>query len=71
MLERWTPTKRNWALALLGALIVWFAWTVRSALNPLLLGLLFAYILHPMVLKLEQDDYYYWNLVVLAPDGDR
>ena len=23
-----------------------------------------------MVLKLEQDDYYYWNLVVLAPDGD-
>lgn len=54
MLERWTPARRNWALAILGALLLYFAWTVRSALNPLLLGLLLAYILHPMVLKLER-----------------
>jgi predicted PurR-regulated permease PerM len=46
--------RRNWALAVLGALILWFAWTVRSALNPLIAALLLAYILHPLVLRLER-----------------
>jgi predicted PurR-regulated permease PerM len=53
MLERLSKTHRNIALALIGALLVWFAWTVRSVLNPLILGYLFAYILRPMVQKLQ------------------
>ena len=54
MLQNLTPARRNLALAAVAALVLWFAWTVRAALNPLMLGLLFAYILHPMVLKLER-----------------
>lgn len=54
MLERLSPARRNLVLAILGALLLWFAWTVRSALNPLLLGLLLAFILHPLVVKLER-----------------
>jgi predicted PurR-regulated permease PerM len=54
VLDRLSPAKRNLALAALFALVAWFAWTVRAALNPLLLGLLLAYILHPLVLKLER-----------------
>jgi predicted PurR-regulated permease PerM len=54
MLNSLSPTKRNLALAALAALVLWFSWTVRSALNPLLLGLLFAYMLHPLVLSLER-----------------
>jgi predicted PurR-regulated permease PerM len=50
----WSTTRRNLALAAALAAVLWFAWTVRAALNPLLLGLLFAYILHPMVLRLEK-----------------
>lgn len=46
--------RRNWLLAALFALVLWFAWSVRAALNPLLVGLLLAYILHPMVVKLER-----------------
>lgn len=46
--------RRNWLLAGLFALVLWFAWSVRAALNPLLVGLLLAYILHPMVVKLER-----------------
>lgn len=53
MLERLSKTHRNIALALIGALLVWFAWTVRSVLNPLILGYLLAYILRPMVQRLE------------------
>jgi hypothetical protein len=54
MLQNLTPARRNLALAAVAVAVVWFAWTVRAALNPLMLGLLFAYILHPMVLKLER-----------------
>src|SRR5262245_58825815 len=54
MLERLSPVRRNLALTLLGVLLVAFAWKVRSALNPLILGLLLAYMLHPMVLSLER-----------------
>ena len=54
MLSGLTVNRRNWLLAGLFVLVLWFAWTVRSALNPLLVGLLLAYILHPMVLKLER-----------------
>src|SRR5688572_3133381 len=54
MLERLSPAKRNVALAALGILILWFAWTVRSVLNPLILGYLLAFIVHPLVLSLER-----------------
>ena len=54
MLSGLTVNRRNWLLAGLFVLVLWFAWTVRSALNPLLVGLLLAYILHPLVLKLER-----------------
>lgn len=54
MLPGLSVNKRNWLLAGLFAAVLWFAWSVRAALNPLLVGLLFAYILHPMVLKLER-----------------
>ena len=54
MLDRLAPHKRNWVLAALAALLLWFAWSVRSAVNPLLVGLMVAYILNPLVLRLER-----------------
>ncbi|HVS09727.1 MAG TPA: AI-2E family transporter [Planctomycetota bacterium] len=54
MLERWSTLWRNLALTLIGALVLWFAWSVRAALNPLLIGWLLAYMLHPLVLALER-----------------
>lgn len=54
MLERLSRHKRNIALAGLGLVVLWFSWTVRTVLNPLILGYLLAYVLHPMVLDLER-----------------
>lgn len=54
MLERLSRQRRNLVLALLGVLVLWFCWTIRSVLNPLLLGYLAAFILHPLVVKVEQ-----------------
>jgi predicted PurR-regulated permease PerM len=54
MLDRFSPVARNAALVLLFALLAWFCWIVRSVLNPLILGYLLAFILHPMVLTLER-----------------
>ncbi|MDF1798854.1 MAG: AI-2E family transporter [Planctomycetota bacterium] len=48
-----SPVRRNLLLALVGALFLWFVWSIRAVVNPLLLGYLAAYILHPMVLRLE------------------
>ncbi|HIL68922.1 MAG TPA: AI-2E family transporter, partial [Verrucomicrobia bacterium] len=53
MLERLSRTKRNLALGVLALAVLWFFWTVRSVLNPLILGYLLAFIVHPVVLKLE------------------
>jgi predicted PurR-regulated permease PerM len=47
-------SRRNLVLLVLLVLVLWFCWTVRAALNPLLLAFLFAYMLHPMVLSLER-----------------
>jgi predicted PurR-regulated permease PerM len=54
VIDRLSPIARNTALAILFALLAWFCWTVRSVLNPLILGYLLAFILHPLVLKLEK-----------------
>ncbi|MEW6072309.1 MAG: AI-2E family transporter [Planctomycetota bacterium] len=53
MLGRLPRGKRNLALAVLGALALWFAWSIRSVLNPLLIGYLGAYVLHPFVVRVE------------------
>jgi len=55
MLERLEPHRRNLALGVLGLLVLWFSWTVRAVLNPLLLGYLLAYIVHPLVVNLERS----------------
>lgn len=53
MIDRLSPQRRNIALTALVLLLLWFCWVVRSVLNPLILGYLLAFILHPLVLKLE------------------
>lgn len=53
MLERLSKTWRNVALVAIAVLVCWFAWTVRSVLNPLILGYLLAYILRPLVQRLQ------------------
>ena len=52
--ENLTPVRRNLILVGVGGLFLWFVWTIRAVVNPLLFGYLAAYILHPMVLKLER-----------------
>ncbi|MCE9594908.1 MAG: AI-2E family transporter [Planctomycetes bacterium] len=54
MLERLSPSRRNLVLVVLGALVLWFSWTVRTVLNPVILGYLLAYVMHPLVEKLER-----------------
>ena len=54
MIDRLTPTWRRVALSALFVLVLWFSWSVRSVLNPLILGYLLAFVLHPLVLKLER-----------------
>jgi len=53
MFSRIPPARRNLLLFAIVLAVGWFAWTVRAALNPLLVALMFAYMLHPMVLSLE------------------
>ena len=55
MIERLSPSWRGVALAALALLVGWFCWNVRSVLNPLILGYLLAFVLHPLVLKLERQ----------------
>ena len=54
MFERLSPTRRNWLLALLGVGLLWFAWTVRWVLNPLIAAYFLAYVVHPMVMRLQR-----------------
>ncbi|MCZ6596965.1 MAG: hypothetical protein O7B99_04945, partial [Planctomycetota bacterium] len=54
MIERLPRFWRNMALAVIALLVLWFALSIRSVINPLLLGYLLAFILHPMVAKLQQ-----------------
>jgi predicted PurR-regulated permease PerM len=54
VLDRLASNQRRWALGVLFLLVLWFCWTVRSVLNPLLLAYLLAYVLQPLVTRLEQ-----------------
>jgi predicted PurR-regulated permease PerM len=54
VLDRLSKKKRNIGLLVVLALIGWFFWTIRSVLNPLILGYLLAFVLHPAVLHLER-----------------
>lgn len=54
MLERLSRTRRNLALLGLASLAIWFSWTVRNVLNPLLFGYLLAYMLMPLVARVER-----------------
>lgn len=54
MLDRLSKRKRNIGLLVVLATVGWFLWTVRAVLNPLILGYLLAFVLHPAVLHLER-----------------
>ncbi|MSR62648.1 MAG: AI-2E family transporter [Planctomycetes bacterium] len=54
MLERLSRARRNLVLLALLVLSAWFFWSVRSVLNPLLCGYLLAYILLPLVARMER-----------------
>ena len=54
MLNRLTPSWRNAILITLGVLALWFCWSVRAVLNPLIAAYFLAYVVHPMVLRLER-----------------
>lgn len=54
LLERLPRTKRNLALLVIGVLLALFLWSIRAVVNPLLLGYLFAFILHPLVERLHR-----------------
>lgn len=54
MIERMSPLVRNILLGLLVLFLGWFLYEVRSVVNPLILGYLTAFILHPLVLWLER-----------------
>jgi predicted PurR-regulated permease PerM len=65
MIERLPRHWRNVALLVLALLVLWFCWSIRTVINPLLLGYLFAYILHPAVRRLEQRGFSRRNAVLL------
>jgi len=53
LLTKLSPTRRNWILAGLGVLAAYFAWQIRAVLNPLIAAYFLAYVLHPLVLRLQ------------------
>ncbi len=54
MMDPKASMRRRWILGGLFVLLVWFSWSVRSVLNPLLLAYLLAYVLTPLVARLEK-----------------
>ena len=58
MLRKISPRTRNGLLALVGILLLAFAWMVRSVLNPLIAAYFLAFVLHPLVLRLQN---YGWS----------
>ena len=58
MLRGLSPRTRNGLLVALGVVGAYFAWTIRSVLNPLLAAYFLAFVLHPLVLRLQN---YGWS----------
>jgi predicted PurR-regulated permease PerM len=58
LLRKITARTRNLLLALVGLLLLLFAWKVRSVLNPLITAYFLAFVLHPLVLRLQN---YGWS----------
>lgn len=58
MLTRFTPRTRSWILGILAVLFLAFAWQIRSVLNPLITAYFLAFVLHPLVLRLQN---YGWS----------
>ncbi len=54
MIDPKASLRRRWILGGLFVLLVWFSWSVRSVLNPILLAYLLAYVLTPLVARLEK-----------------
>ena len=54
MLERQPKTRRNLILLGLFALLLWFLWSIRQVVNPLVIGYLLAFILHPVVQRVRE-----------------
>ncbi|MFT7542135.1 MAG: putative PurR-regulated permease PerM, partial [Gammaproteobacteria bacterium] len=53
MIERLSRNKRNLVLAGLGLLFLWMGWSIRAVVNPLVIGYLLAFILHPLVERVQ------------------
>jgi len=58
LLTRFTPRTRSLLLGVLAVLGLAFAWQIRSVLNPLITAYFLAFVLHPLVLRLQN---YGWS----------
>jgi predicted PurR-regulated permease PerM len=66
MIEDLSRKRRNWALFGLSLLLLWLAWSIRSVINPLLLGYLFAYILLPVIRRVEARGFSHTTSVLVV-----
>jgi len=66
MLERLPRNKRNIGLAVLAVLVLWFAWSIRSVINPLILGYMLAAIVVPIVRGLTRRGWSHRTAVVVV-----
>lgn len=66
MIERLPRNKRNIALAAMAILVLWFGWSIRSVLNPLILGYILAAIVVPVVRVLTKRGWNHRNAVVVV-----
>jgi predicted PurR-regulated permease PerM len=64
MIERLPRHRRNWILGALLLLVLWFAWSIKAVLNPLLLGYTLAAIVAPFVRTLEKRGWRHRTAVV-------
>lgn len=69
MLERLPRNRRNIGLALVAVLVLWFAWSIRSVINPLILGYMLAAIVVPIVRGLTKRGWSHRTSVVVVFAG--
>jgi predicted PurR-regulated permease PerM len=66
MIEHLPRNKRNIALVAVALLVLWFGWSIRSVLNPLILGYILAAIVVPVVRVLTKRGWNHRNAVVVV-----